>query len=47
MASYRNVDDALRRGELWRAKEILRGREMCIGKDSDGNSVQLSADSRG
>ena len=26
MASYKNVDEALERGELWRAKEILRGR---------------------
>jgi hypothetical protein len=26
VASYKNVDDALGRGALWRAKEILRGR---------------------
>src|SRR5207244_2839830 len=26
VASYKRVDDALARGELWRAKEILRGR---------------------
>ena len=35
-----------RGARLGNCKEVC-GREICIGKDRDGNSVQLSADSRG
>ena len=38
------VEGDLRGARLGSCKKV-RGREICIGKDSDGNSVQLSADS--